>query len=33
MARLEEVSEEEKNEYIDIVENRTKSLQQLISSF
>ncbi len=33
MARLEEVSEGEKNEYIDIVENRTKSLQQLISSF
>ena len=33
MARLEEVSEEEKNEYIDIVENRAKSLQQLISSF
>ena len=32
MARLEEVSEGEKNEYIDIVENRTKSLQQLISS-
>lgn len=33
MARLEEASEEEKNEYIDIVENRAKSLQQLISSF
>ena len=33
MARLEEVSEGEKNEYRDIVENRTKSLQQLISSF
>ena len=33
MARLEEVSAEEKNEYIDIVETRTKSLQQLISSF
>ena len=33
MIRLEGISEEEKNEYIDIVENRTKSLQQLISSF
>ena len=33
MIRLEGISEEEKNEYIDIVENRAKSLQHLISSF
>ena len=33
MIRLENVSENDKNEYMDIVEKRTKSLQQLISSF
>lgn len=33
MIRLENVSEDDKNEYMDILEKRTKSLQQLISSF
>lgn len=33
MIRLENISENDKNEYMDIVEKRTKSLQQLISSF
>lgn len=33
MIRLENISENDKNEYMDILEKRTKSLQQLISSF
>ena len=33
MVRLENVSENDKKEYMGIVEKRTKSLQQLISSF
>lgn len=33
MIRVDNISDNDKNEYMDIIEKRTKSLQQLISSF